>query len=82
MKTIIALSILLAGTVLATAQQKQPQVQRQANPPRDMWCRDMQLNEGSVQVCMAYTEQQCLDSRASRNELCYLNPAYDPRFRR
>jgi hypothetical protein len=77
MKTMTALVILIAATTAASAQQ------RQANPPRDLWCRDMRIAEGStVQYCMAYTQEQCLASRNSPNERCYLNPIYDPRFRR
>lgn len=77
MKGILALAILLAATAVAPAQQ------RQANPPRDLWCRDMQVDEGgTVQYCMAYTLEQCLASRNNPGERCYLNPIYDPRFRR
>lgn len=81
MKTVIALSILLAGTAIATAQQRQPH--RQANPPRDLYCFDLQIDEGgTVPTCMSYTLEQCLASRVSTNTRCYLNPIYDPRFRR
>jgi hypothetical protein len=75
MKT-IALVILVATATAASAQQ------RQSNPPRDLWCRDMQIVEGTVPYCMAYTFEQCLASRNSLNERCYLNPIYDPRYRR
>lgn len=57
------------------------EAQRQ-NPPYDMWCRDQPTAEGLVFICMAYTQQQCLDSRTGPGESCYLNPRYDPRFRR
>lgn len=50
----------------------------QQNPP-DKWCRDQGLSRGSIMVCMAYTYEQCMASRVSR-EICYLNPKYDPRF--
>jgi hypothetical protein len=77
MKAVVALAILIAATAAAVAQQ------RQANPPSDLWCRDMRVAESStVQYCMAYTLEQCLASRSSPNERCYLNPIYDPRFRR
>jgi hypothetical protein len=76
MKAIAALAILIATTAGGAAQQ------RQANPPRDLWCRDMQIVEGSVQYCMAYTLEQCLASRNMPSERCYLNPIYDPRYRR
>jgi hypothetical protein len=76
MKAIAALAILVVTTCAALAQ-------RQANPPRDLWCRDMRVAEASsVQYCMAYTLEQCLASRTSPNERCYLNPIYDPAFRR
>jgi hypothetical protein len=65
---------LLAGAT-ANAQQQ--------NPPYDLWCRDQAVADSStVQICMAYTLQQCLDSRTAPGENCYLNPRYDPRFRR
>ncbi|MBK8008505.1 MAG: hypothetical protein IPK23_08760 [Rhizobiales bacterium] len=76
MKALAALAILAMTATAAFAQQ------RQANPPRDLWCRDMQIVEGTVQYCMAYTLEQCLASRASPNERCYLNPIYEPRARR
>jgi hypothetical protein len=76
MKALAALAILVAMTASASAQQ------RQVNPPRDTWCRDMQVVEGTVQYCMAYTLEQCLASRASPNERCYLNPIYEARQRR
>jgi hypothetical protein len=71
-KSIAAILILLGTITAATAQ-------RQA--PYDLWCRDQGLDQGgSVQICMAYTRAQCLASRASPGEQCYLNPRYDPRF--
>lgn len=75
MKAFAVLAILIATAAVGVAQQ------RQANPPRDLWCRDMQIVEGAVQYCMAYTLEQCLASRASPNERCYLNPIYDQRGR-
>lgn len=77
MRAWIAVIFLIASASVSFAQQ------RHANPPRDLWCRDMQLADASsVQYCMAYTLEQCLASRSSPNERCYLNPIYDPRFRR
>jgi hypothetical protein len=77
MKTIVALALLAATGGTALAQQ------RPANPPRDLWCVDMRIAESStVPYCMAYTLQQCLASRNSPNERCYMNPIYDPAFRR
>ena len=50
--------------------------------PYDLWCRDQAVaRSGTVQICMAYTQQQCLASRTSPGESCYLNPRYDPRYR-
>lgn len=48
--------------------------------PYDKWCRDQGLDHGSVQICWAYTYEQCMASRTG-SELCYLNPKYDPRWR-
>lgn len=76
MKTIAVLAVLFATTAVWAAQE------RQMNPPRDLWCRDMMIVEGAVQYCMAYTLEQCLASRGSPNERCYRNPRYDPRYRR
>lgn len=79
MRTWIAVIVLAAGATTSVAQQQQ----RNPNPPRDLWCRDMQIAEASsVQYCMAYTLEQCLASRGAPSERCYLNPIYDPRFRR
>jgi hypothetical protein len=66
----------LFATTAAEAQRK--------NPPYDLYCRDQSLGRasGTVQICMAYTLQQCLASRTSPGESCYLNPRYDPRLRR
>jgi hypothetical protein len=49
MRILIGLTIMLASAIGASAQQRQP------NPPRDLWCRDMMIIEGTVQYCMAYT---------------------------
>ncbi len=76
MRAIAALAILVVTTAAASAQQ------RQTSPQYDRWCRDMQVVEGTVQYCMAYTLEQCLASRASPNERCYLNPLYAARERR
>lgn len=78
-KIILATTVLaLAIPAAAEAQQRAPQ-----NPPSDLWCRDQPIAHGSTaQICMAFTYEQCMASRASRTESCYLNPRYDPRFRR
>jgi hypothetical protein len=72
MKAILALAMVLASTLAVSAQK--------ANPPRDLYCRDMRVgNSGTVPYCMAYTMEQCLASRASPTERCYLNPIYERR---
>jgi hypothetical protein len=50
----------------------------------DMWCRDQVITPGgsSVMICSAYTYQQCMASRTGPGERCYMNPRYDPRFKR
>jgi hypothetical protein len=50
----------------------------------DMWCRDQVITPGgsSVMICSAYTFQQCMASRTGPGERCYMNPRYDPRFKR
>ena len=60
-------AFLLAGTATVAAQ---------SNPPRDLYCRDMQIDRGTTPYCMSQTMQQCLASRASPNERCYRNPIY------
>ncbi len=77
-KIILAAAALALAIPAADAQQRAPQ-----NPPYDLWCRDQPIAQSSTaQICMAYTYEQCMASRASRTESCYLNPRYDPRFRR
>lgn len=76
----LALSLLCCGALFAThadAQSRAPQ-----NPPYDAWCRDVQvgLGGGGTMICRAYTYNQCMESRTSHTETCYLNPLYDPRF--
>jgi hypothetical protein len=46
------------------------------NPPYDLWCRDARVGFSSVPTCYAYTYQQCMASRSSHVETCYLNPRY------
>jgi hypothetical protein len=75
---------LLAAMALAVLMPVAAEAQQRKNPPYDLWCRDQGLGRGggSVQMCYAYTFEQCMASRTSQNERCYLNPRYDPRFRR
>jgi hypothetical protein len=50
--------------------------------PYDLWCRDQGLGSGgTVQMCYAFTYEQCMASRVSNRETCYLNPRYDARFK-
>jgi hypothetical protein len=69
--------VLIVPTV-SEAQQRAPQ-----NPPSDLWCRDQPIAGGgsTATICMAYTYEQCMASRATPTERCYMNPRYDPRFR-
>lgn len=69
-----AVSLGLLIPAVADAQQKRD----------DMWCRDQAITRGgsSVMICSAYTYQQCMASRTGPGERCYMNPRYDPRFRR
>lgn len=71
-----AVALVSLAPALSHAQQRAPQ------NVADAWCRDQPLDRGTVQICMAYTYEQCMASRTSHTESCYLNPRYDPRFRR
>jgi hypothetical protein len=62
---------LMAGYLITAAH-------AQSGARSDAWCRDMPLDRGSVQVCEAYTYQQCMNSRTG-GELCYRNPRYSRR---
>ena len=75
MKLLLAVA---AGIALFAAS---AEAQRQ-NPPYDLWCRDQSSIDGIVTICRANTLQHCLDSRTAPGESCYMNPRYDPRFRR
>ena len=79
MKTkLLLVAIAGLGLFAATAAEAQRQ-----NPPYDLWCRDQPIaRSGTVQICMAYTRQQCMASRVSPGESCYLNPRYDARYYR
>ncbi|MBX3521080.1 MAG: DUF3551 domain-containing protein [Xanthobacteraceae bacterium] len=74
------LALALTAPTVSFAQQRAPHAAPQ-NASYDRWCRDQGLDYGSVQICWAYTYEQCMASRTSQNETCYLNPRYDPRFR-
>ena len=77
MKTKLILFAAFAGALAVSPAGAQGQ-----KAPYDAWCRDMQLGRGggTTMVCRAYTYQQCMASRTSHIENCYLNPLYDPRF--
>jgi hypothetical protein len=73
----------LISAVPATAQNQyvqRSQVQVEAQP--DRWCWYENLDHGSIQVCAAYTYEQCMASRSPGNTICFLNPLYDQRHRR
>jgi hypothetical protein len=74
---------LLAAAAFVPAAASAQQTYSKSNPPYDLWCRD--VRDGSIgghQICSAYTYEQCMASRYSPGERCYLNPRYDPRFQR
>lgn len=77
---LITVALALSAPAVSFAQQRMPQNTTQ-NVPYDRWCRDQGLDFTSVQICWAYTFEQCMASRTSPAETCYLNPRYDPRFR-
>ncbi len=73
----------IAALVLAVPAAADAQQRGQQNPRYDQWCRDQPVAQSSTaQICMAFTYEQCMASRVSQTESCYLNPRYDPRFRR
>ena len=77
------LAIVLAAAFAAPAAHAQVQKSRaysQQNPPHDSWCRDAGDGGGTWVICSAYTFEQCMASRFSHVETCYLNPRYDARF--
>ena len=77
MKTKLMLLAVLSCSALALG----PADAQRQKAPYDAWCRDMQIGRGgNVMVCRAYTYEQCMASRTSHVESCYLNPLYDPRF--
>jgi hypothetical protein len=86
MKSILPLFTLAIMTVLSPAAAQTPQMPRaqaqQQTQAYDRWCRFEGLDHGSVQVCAAYTYEQCMASRNPGDTVCFLNPRYDQRFRR
>lgn len=77
MKKLLLLAAAFALAAPATVQSQQRSGAQ--NPPYDMWCRDQGIARGSVMICWAFTFEQCMASRTSHTETCYLNPKYDPR---
>jgi hypothetical protein len=73
---IVLTAVFLAFLIPAAAEAQQKR--------DDMWCRDQVITGAgsSVMICSAYTYQQCMASRTGPGERCYLNPRYDPLFRR
>lgn len=72
----VALASVMPGFVPGFAS-AQP---NQKNPSYDTWCRHQGISRGSTMICWAFTYEQCMASRTSHTESCFLNPKYDPRF--
>jgi hypothetical protein len=69
MRTFLIVAASIAGIGAASAQ---------ADYTR--YCRDTSLgNGGAVQICLHRTLVQCLASKASPNDRCYLNPEFAAR---
>lgn len=86
MKTWILKKWIFAGVLVATtfaALNADAQQRRYSpvSPPPDAWCREQAGWGGNNRICSAYTFEQCMASRNSHTESCYLNPLYDPYFR-
>ena len=80
---LIALIMMTAMPVSAqTTQMQRGEPQMYAQVQSDRWCRFDNLDHGSMQVCAAYTYEQCMASRSPGNTGCFLNPRYDQRYRR
>ena len=80
MKTGLLVLAVLSGAVFAVGP-AEAQNRANHNPPHDAWCRMVQmgLSGGGTMICNAYTFDQCMASRNSQGESCFLNPLYDPR---
>lgn len=77
---LFCIALVAAAAGIATATPSEAQRRKQA--PADLWCRDAQIGwgGGSVKICRDRSYEQCMASRNSHVETCYLNPLYDPRF--
>ncbi len=54
-------------------------VEGQQRSGHDTWCRFQGVSRGSTMICSGFTYEQCMASRTSQTESCFLNPIYDPR---
>ncbi len=81
MKTWIFAGVLAATAVAGFSAEAQQRRYSPVSPPPDAWCREVNDWGGNSRVCSAYTYEQCMASRYSHVESCYLNPVYDQRFR-
>ncbi len=68
--------LVLSGTLMAAYLVTAAHAQQGSRS--DAWCRDMPLDRGTVQICQAFTYQQCMNSRVA-NERCYPNPRHGRR---
>jgi hypothetical protein len=69
MRTFLIIAASIAGIGAASAQQDYTR-----------YCRDTNMGAGGpVQICQHYTLAQCLASKSSPNDRCYLNPAFAAR---
>lgn len=82
MKTWMFATVLTASAFVASGLAAQQRTYSLSNPPADLWCMDTSSGNSAWQVCSAYTYEQCMASRYSHVDRCYLNPRYDPRFQR
>jgi hypothetical protein len=84
MKNGLLLFALVTITASPVSAQSQPaqRVHALQTQAYDRWCRFEGLDHGSIQVCAAYTYEQCMASRNPGDTVCFLNPRYDQRFRR
>ncbi len=82
MKTWIFAAVIAGGSLAASGLSAQQRGFSPSNPPPDLWCMDTSSGNSAWQVCSAYTFEQCMASRYSHTDRCYLNPRYDPRFQR
>jgi hypothetical protein len=80
-KNWIFAGVLAAAAFTSVAAEAQYRRYGPASPPSDLWCREINDWGGNHRICSAFTFEQCMASRYSHTETCYLNPLYDSRFR-